>query len=138
MNKRTIALGAVTFLLLGPALPAKADSHWPCPEDVWRLGAGCFELWAECTRFYPFVSVDQEEATEKIDEEAVEDAVRSRVRAANLFARPLDENQYWINKKKGIIGTLDNRPQTEYSLRRNGDNLYEANQRPRQVTQRSN
>jgi DNA sulfur modification protein DndD len=40
----------------------------------------------------------------------------------------------------GIIGTLDNRPQFEYSLRRKGDtdNPYDANQRPRQVTQRSN
>ena len=99
MSKRTVALGAAMALLLVPALPAKADSHWPCPEDVWQIGAGCFELWAECTRFFPSTYVDQKKATEKINEEAVEDAVRSRIRAANLFAPPHVENEYWINKK---------------------------------------
>ena len=97
---KSIAI-AVAFLLLGSALPAKADSHWPCPEDVSRPGAGCFELWTECNRFFPLISVDQEKATEKIDEEAVENAVRSRIRTANLYElmERGGEARYWINKK---------------------------------------
>ena len=115
MNKRTMAMGAVTVLLFGPALPANADSHWPCPEeaDAWPT---CFHLWTECFRLAPLLFINQDQATEKINEEAVENAVLSRIRAANLFARPHHEIPYWLNKKNVPSGELCLHCVTSFSL----------------------
>lgn len=59
-----------------------------------------FELWAECSRFWPEVHVDQEQSMSEIDEEAVTIAVRSRLRSARLFEDRLSEDRSTWNPGK--------------------------------------
>ena len=67
-----------------------------------------FELWAECSRFWPEVHVNQEQAVSEIDEEAVRIAVRSRLRSARLFEDPLSEDgSTWKPWEKGVWLIVD-------------------------------
>ena len=81
---RSLIYAAAVLLLAGTAAPAFGQYGF---DDR-------FELWAECSRFWPEVHVNQGQAVSKIDDEAVMIAVRSRLRSAKLFDDRLSDNSF--------------------------------------------